>query len=266
MARPKPHDVTHHTVAATRAAAIRASVARVEMAAWWRGASAELHATVAAEHARVTGALGGIFAAEVFQEDRRDSTIFLPVDNLARAVGRVEMVTIPAAELATVTHVGSYDDVDVAYGDLGAHVAAHEIGVDGPIREYYLRDPNDHLDPSSWITEIRVADFSFALASENMRAVQLRFSVRRVDAHGDGRHAALLVIGNASRWSSSTRTRCEISRRTHLEARHRCSSQWRHHERSAFVHTAESLDLGAERKGWWWRIRQHQPPVCRTHA
>lgn len=72
------------------------------------------------------------------------------MDDLVRRVGRVEMVTVPAVEVAIVTHLGSYDDVDVAYGDLGAHVAAH----DGPIREYYVRDPHEHPDPSTWITEI----------------------------------------------------------------------------------------------------------------
>ena len=154
LARPKPHDVTHRTIVATRAAAIRANVARDEMGAWWRGAIAELHATVRAERARVTGVLGGIFAPEVFQEDRGDSTVFLPVNDLVRPVGRVEMVTIPAAELAIVTHFGAYDDVDVAYGDLGAHVATHAVGVDGPIREYYVHDPHDHPDPSTWVTEI----------------------------------------------------------------------------------------------------------------
>lgn len=154
LAKPAPHDITHRTIAAARALAIRASVPRDEMGTWWRGAIAELHATARAEKARVTGALGGLFTAEVFQDDRGDATIFLPVSADVRNVGRVEMVTIPAAEVAIATHAGSYDDVDVTYGDLGAHVAAHEIGVEGPIREYYLRDPSDHPDSSTWLTEI----------------------------------------------------------------------------------------------------------------
>jgi DNA-binding transcriptional MerR regulator len=150
----RPLDVEHRTIAATRAVAIRATVPRDEMATWWRGAIAELHATARAERAHVTGALGGLFTSEVFEEDRGDATMFLPVSADVRPVGRVVMVTIPAAEVAIVTHAGSYDHVDVAYGDLGAHVADHEIGVEGPIREYYLRDPSEHPDPSTWLTEI----------------------------------------------------------------------------------------------------------------
>jgi DNA-binding transcriptional MerR regulator len=151
LARPKPHEITHRTIAATRAAAIRANVARHEIVAWWYGAIAELYATA---RGRVTGVLGGLYAPELFQDDRGDATVFLPMDDLARTASRVEMVTIPAAEVAIVTHVGSHDDVDIAYGDLGAHVATHEIGVDGPIREYYVRDPHDHPEPSAWLTEI----------------------------------------------------------------------------------------------------------------
>jgi effector-binding domain-containing protein len=157
LVRPNPHEVTHRTVAATRAAAIRANVARDEIVAWWYGAIAELHA--AARFAHATGVLGGLYAPELFQDDRGDATVFLPIDDLARPVGRVEMVTIPAAELAIVTHEGSHDDVDLAYGDLGAYVAAHEIGVDGPIREHYVRDPHSHPRPSTWITEIALPIF-----------------------------------------------------------------------------------------------------------
>ena len=31
---------------------------------------------------------------------------------------------------------------------------AHEISVDGPVREYYLRGPHDTPDPAAWMTEI----------------------------------------------------------------------------------------------------------------
>jgi effector-binding domain-containing protein len=154
LSRAKTHDVSHRTVPATRAAAIRANVPRGEMFAWWKGAIAELHATLDAQRVKPTGTLGGSYSAEVFQEDSGDATVFLPVENLPRQTSRVEMVTIPAVELAIVTHHGTLGDVDIAYAALGEHVAAHEIGVDGPIREYYLRDPHDHPTPADWITEI----------------------------------------------------------------------------------------------------------------
>jgi hypothetical protein len=41
-------------------------------------------------------------------------------------------------ELGVIVHPGSLADVDWAYGALAAYVASHALGVDGPIREYYL--------------------------------------------------------------------------------------------------------------------------------
>ena len=82
--------------------------------------------------------------------------MFIPLDREAtlKAIGRVEPFVVPAAELAIVTHAGTYDGIDAAYARLGAYVAAHEIGVEGPVREYYLHDPTDYRDPADWLTEI----------------------------------------------------------------------------------------------------------------
>jgi DNA-binding transcriptional MerR regulator len=148
------YEVTHRTVAAAPAIAIEAVVEHGDLGAWWPGAIAELHATVNAQHLRVTGPLGGLYAAELFQEARGHSVVFIPVAGAVKPIGRVHAFTVPAAELALVTHAGSHDDVDVAYSELGAYVAAHEIGVAGPIREYYLRDPQQYPDPASRLTEI----------------------------------------------------------------------------------------------------------------
>ncbi len=63
-------------------------------------------------------------------------------------------VTIPAAELAVITHHGDLSGVDLTYGRLGAYVTDHAISVDGPLREYYLADSHDTPDPARWRTEI----------------------------------------------------------------------------------------------------------------
>ena len=128
--------------------AIRAIVEHDNVVAWWHGALGELRATARAARLEPTGAIGGLFAGEVFQEDRGSATVFIPGSPArVKPIGRIESIVIPAVELAIVTHVGSHDDIDVAYGELGAYVAGHEIGVDGPIREYYLRDPSSDPDP-----------------------------------------------------------------------------------------------------------------------
>ena len=71
-----------------------------------------------------------------------------------RASGRVEPVVIPAVELAVATHAGHHAEADRTYGALATHVAEHALGVDGPIREYYLVGQRDTTDTSRWRTEI----------------------------------------------------------------------------------------------------------------
>lgn len=61
---------------------------------------------------------------------------------------------MPAAELAIVTHNGSLADVDLTYSELGSYATGHEISVDGPMREYCLRDSHSTPDPAQWETEI----------------------------------------------------------------------------------------------------------------
>jgi effector-binding domain-containing protein len=61
---------------------------------------------------------------------------------------------IPAAELAIISHHGSLADADLSYAKLGSYATAHEISIDGPLREYYLRGAGDTPDEADWRTEI----------------------------------------------------------------------------------------------------------------
>jgi effector-binding domain-containing protein len=61
---------------------------------------------------------------------------------------------VPAVELATTIHAGSHLDIDRAYGALGTYVADHALGIEGPIREYYLVDRFSTDDESRWRTKI----------------------------------------------------------------------------------------------------------------
>ena len=96
--------IERRSVPATRAAGIAAVVDRADVLAWWQGALAELHATVRAQGLPVTGPSGGVYASELFQHDRGEATVFIPVEGSVRAIGRVTPVAIPAAELAVITH------------------------------------------------------------------------------------------------------------------------------------------------------------------
>ena len=114
----------------------------------------ELDATVHAQDLRPTGAIGGLYASEIFEHDRGQATVFVLVDRPARAIGRVAPLIVPGAELAVIRHQGPIANIDLTYGELGAYVITHEIGVQGPLRENYLRGFLDTEDAQTWETEI----------------------------------------------------------------------------------------------------------------
>jgi DNA-binding transcriptional MerR regulator len=152
--RSAPSDLEHLSVSATSAAAISQTIEIEDASAWYQGALGELHATLAAQGVQASGAAGGIYSSELFSDDRGQATIFIPCDLACRPTGRVDALVVPAAELATTIHAGPHTDIDLAYGALATYVAHHALGVDGPIREYYLVDRHDTPDDSQWRTQI----------------------------------------------------------------------------------------------------------------
>jgi DNA-binding transcriptional MerR regulator len=114
--------IDHRHLAATPAAAITDTVEKADVLAWYRGAMGEVAATLSAQGINPAGPLGGIFDTKVFTEDRGQVTIFLPCDPLPQPVGRVSTTVIPAAELATIVHLGSNTEVDRTYGALADYV------------------------------------------------------------------------------------------------------------------------------------------------
>ena len=146
--------IEHRSVPAVRAAGITAIVSNPDVLPWWQGALGELHATVRAQGLHATGPSGGMYASELFQQDRGEATVFIPVADSVRPIGRVTPVVVPAAELAIVSHPGSLSDADLSYARLGSYATRHEISIDGPLREYYLRGAADTPDEAEWRTEI----------------------------------------------------------------------------------------------------------------
>jgi DNA-binding transcriptional MerR regulator/effector-binding domain-containing protein len=149
-----PAAIEHRSVPATAAAAITAVVDRADALAWWQGALGELAATARAQGLPAAGPAGGVFASELFQTDRGQATVFVPVRGRVRPVGRVTPAVIPAAELAIICHHGPLADADLSYAKLGSYATTREISIDGPLREYYLRGAGDTPDEADWRTEI----------------------------------------------------------------------------------------------------------------
>jgi hypothetical protein len=77
----------------------------------------------------------------------------IPVAN-PRRLGRIDAITIPAAEVGVTTHHGSPSDIDRAHAELGSHVASEGLTVGPRIGEYHHRGHTDTTDHSQWITEV----------------------------------------------------------------------------------------------------------------
>lgn len=80
--------------------------------------------------------------------------MYIPTDGIVKPIGRVVSLVIPGAELAVTRHHGLLSAIDLTYGNLGAYVIKHEISVDGPLRENYLRGITETADSGAWDTEI----------------------------------------------------------------------------------------------------------------
>lgn len=94
------------------------------------------------------------FPAGLFTHERGEVTVYVPCAEAIRPSGRVAALTVPAVEVAVISHIGSRHDVDRAYGSLGSYVAEHALGVDGPLREFYVVGAHDTDDETLWRTEI----------------------------------------------------------------------------------------------------------------
>ncbi len=149
-----PVVIEHRQVAATPAVAVRDMLDLEDAASWFQGALGELHAIAAAQKLTLSGPAGGIYASRLFTHERGEATVYLPCADPVRPTGRVAPITVPAVEVALITHLGSHQDVDRSYGALGAYVAEHALGIDGPVREFYAVGPQDTRDEALWRTEI----------------------------------------------------------------------------------------------------------------
>ena len=140
---------------ATPAAAVSEVIDVDHASGWYQGALGELHALLAAHKVPSTGPGAAIYANDLFSHERGQATVFIPCDGPVRATGRVTAVVVPEVELALTVHLGPHtSDLDLAYGSLASYVTEHALGVEGPIREYYVIGPNETHDESHWRTEI----------------------------------------------------------------------------------------------------------------
>ncbi len=150
---PSLAPIEYQTVPATMSLAVAGDVSFVEAGAWLHDAFDELTAAIASSGAEPVGPSGGLYWPEFFEEGVGPVVVFVPIaGEVWLPVGRVELFTVAAADLAVVMHHGPLTDLDQSYGRLGAHLAERGIGAPGPIRERYLVAEAD--DPADLRTEV----------------------------------------------------------------------------------------------------------------
>jgi DNA-binding transcriptional MerR regulator/effector-binding domain-containing protein len=167
LERPAPVvAVEYRPVGRVRALAVRDVVAEAEIQDWWVAAFTELYGVLSAAGIAPAGPGGALYASELFEVEKGEVVAFVPVPGESEAAGgladgggfagagRVAVIDVPAAELAVALHRGAFADLDQTYGALGTYVAERELGIEGPIREYYLVAPWDTDDESAHRTEV----------------------------------------------------------------------------------------------------------------
>ena len=145
--------VEFRSIPAATALAVRGTVSVEEAWAWGSDVFDELYGRLDRDGLTPAGPGGALFPAEFFELEEAELTAFVPVTGSVPGNGRVESLTIPAIEAAVTVHSGSAGDTDQTYGALGTVVAERAIGVEGPIREYYLV-PLNEPDPARHRIEI----------------------------------------------------------------------------------------------------------------
>ena len=160
-------NIEFRSLAATSAIAIKETVTVEGLDPWWVEAFGALHRAAEISRFSRSGPDGALYPGEWFQDEVGEVVAFMPV---ARAVpdarqGRVQPYTVPAAELAVLMHRGSLSDLDQTFAALGEFVLERAIGVDGPMREYYLVTAFDTDDESELRTEVAWPIFQTAVGS-----------------------------------------------------------------------------------------------------
>jgi len=132
-------------IPAVTALAIAEVVTVDDFLPWITGVVADLSGALVAGGFLRAGCFGALYPGDFFELERAEVVVFLPIETAGVSstrpgddLGRVVVQEIPAIDAAVAVHAGSVESLDRTYAALGEAVAERVIGVDGPIREYYL--------------------------------------------------------------------------------------------------------------------------------
>lgn len=148
---PPRAEVELRHVPVTPALATTQVVGPDDCADWLERAHRVLKRRADALDLAIAGPEGAVWSDGFFEDGAGGVTAFVPLTVAPRgwardavasveATGAVELVDLPAVNVAVLVHDGPFADVDQTYGALGTVVAERGIGAGGPIRELYPAD------------------------------------------------------------------------------------------------------------------------------
>lgn len=91
-----------------------------------------------------------------FGTEEIDAEVCVPVVQAVSATGRIQTRVLPEMTVARTLHIGSYEELGVAYAGLSDWIGRNGFEAAGPVRERYLNGPADGIAPSEYRTEIEM--------------------------------------------------------------------------------------------------------------
>ena len=82
-----------------------------------------------------------------------DLAAAVPISGAAKPSEAFELFSLPACELVTTTHYGSYETMVPAYQEMDNYIQSNKLKK-GLVIEEYLTDPLIEKDPAKWQTNI----------------------------------------------------------------------------------------------------------------
>lgn len=149
---PVAPSVSFRRIPAAVALAVEEIVNTSEAPAWGTRAFALIETARERLGLAADGAPGALFPGDFFELERGRLTAFVPVVRPEPLPGLPEGPVgwheIPALDAAVAVHEGPLSEIDRTYGALGIAVAQRTIGVEGPVREYFLAGGPNWEDPA----------------------------------------------------------------------------------------------------------------------
>jgi DNA-binding transcriptional MerR regulator len=146
--------ISYRSIPQQTVAAVAERVELPVLGAWISASFDALSAALEQHGVAAAGPRGGVYPTALFTDEVADVVVFIPVVQPLPATGEIRTITLPEVEVAVALHRGPLREADRTYAPLGTYVTERALGIDGPIREYYLTTADEVADEQELLSEI----------------------------------------------------------------------------------------------------------------